>query len=166
MKLVAVTSCPTGIAHSQMAAEGLEQAAENLGHEIKVEIQGAMGAENELTGEDVAEADAVIIAADTSVSRDRFEGKPLVKAPVKDGINDAEDLIRTAVEKAGGNVESPAGDEQPDTEGAGGEPDAETGQSPDAGTGSTSKSEESDRKEDDGGIVAKIKSLFKGAAEP
>jgi len=167
MKLVAVTSCPTGIAHSQMAAEGLEQAAEELGHEIKVEIQGAMGAENELTDADVADADAVIIAADTSVSRDRFEDKPLVKAPVKDGINDGENLIRKAVEKAGGDVESSLGEEVSETEGerADGEPEAGTGQSPDGGADSTSKSDESDR-EDGGGIVAKIKSLFKGAAEP
>jgi len=171
MKLVAVTSCPTGIAHSQMAAEGIEQAAEKLGHEIKVEIQGAMGAENELTDEDVAGADAVIIAADTSVSRDRFEGKPLVKAPVKDGINDAEDLIRQAVEKAGGNVESAAEtdteDEMSAIEGeeGTGEPDAGTGESPDDRTESSAESDESDR-ENGGGIVAKIKSLFKGAAEP
>ena len=72
MKLVAVTACPTGIAHSQMAAENLEQAAERMGHDIKVEIQGAMGAENELSAEDVESAGAAIIAADTAVNRDRF----------------------------------------------------------------------------------------------
>lgn len=98
MKLVAVTACPTGIAHSQMAAENLEQTAERLGHEIKVEVQGAMGAENELTADDVADADAVIIASDTAVSRDRFEGKPLVKGTVKDGVNDAEGLVERAAE--------------------------------------------------------------------
>ncbi|SFG16572.1 PTS system, fructose-specific IIB component [Halopelagius inordinatus] len=104
MKLVAVTSCPTGIAHSQMAAENLEQTADRLGHDIKVEVQGAMGAENELSSGDIAEADAVIVASDTSVSRDRFEGKPLVKGTVKDGVNDAEGLI----EKAADLVESGA----------------------------------------------------------
>ncbi|MFC6825533.1 PTS fructose transporter subunit IIB [Halopelagius fulvigenes] len=98
MKLVAITSCPTGIAHSQMAAENLEQTADRLGHDIKVEVQGAMGAENELSSEDVAEADAVIVASDTSVSRDRFEGKPLVKGTVKDGVNDPEGLIEQAAE--------------------------------------------------------------------
>jgi PTS system fructose-specific IIB component len=95
MNLVAVTSCPTGIAHSQMAAENLEQTADRL--DIKVEVQGAMGTENELTAEDVAAADAVIIAADTSVKRDRFQGKPLVKGTVKDAVNDAEGLIEEAL---------------------------------------------------------------------
>jgi len=89
MKIVAVTSCPTGIAHSQMAAENLERTAEELGHDISVEIQGAMGAENELSAERIAAAGAVVIAADTSVSRDRFEGKPVVKGTVKDAVNDA-----------------------------------------------------------------------------
>jgi PTS system fructose-specific IIB component len=83
-----------------MAAENLEQTADRLGHEIDVEVQGAMGASNELSGEAIAEADAVIIAADTSVSRDRFEGKPLVKGTVKDGVNDAEGLIERAVDLA------------------------------------------------------------------
>jgi PTS system fructose-specific IIB component len=96
MKLVAVTSCPTGIAHSQMAAENLEQTAPDLGHDIEVEVQGAMGAENELSAEDIAAADAVIIAADTAVSRDRFEDKPVVKGTVKDAVNDPEGLIERA----------------------------------------------------------------------
>ena len=100
MKLVAVTACPTGIAHSQMAAENLEQTAERLDHDIKVEVQGAMGAQNELTADDIAEADVVIIAADTAVSRDRFEGKSLVKGTVKDGVNDAEGLIEKAEDLA------------------------------------------------------------------
>ncbi|SFR47865.1 PTS system, fructose-specific IIB component [Halogeometricum rufum] len=122
MKLVAVTACPTGIAHSQMAAENLEQTAERLGHEIKVEVQGAMGAENELTADDVADADAVIIASDTAVSRDRFEGKPLVKGTVKDGVNDAEGLVERAAElvendetgtvEVGGGEATDAGDDE------------------------------------------------------
>ncbi|WP_336344709.1 PTS fructose transporter subunit IIB [Halalkalicoccus ordinarius] len=103
MKLVAVTSCPTGIAHSQMAAENLEQTAEKLGHEIRVEVQGAMGAEDELTAAEIEEADAVIIAADTSVNRDRFENTTLVKGTVKDAVNDAEGLVNQAVERAGGD---------------------------------------------------------------
>lgn len=103
MKVIAVTSCPTGIAHSQMAAESLEQTAEKLGHEITVEIQGAMGAENELSEAEIAEADVAIIAADTSVNRDRFNeaGVPVVKAPVKDAINDPESLFSRAQESAG-----------------------------------------------------------------
>ena len=96
MKIVAVTSCPTGIAHSQMAAENLETTAGEQGHDIKVEVQGAMGAENELSSDDISGANAVIIAADTSVNRDRFEGKPLVKGTVKDAVNDPEGLINQA----------------------------------------------------------------------
>ena len=104
MKLVAVTSCPTGIAHSQMAAESLEQTADRLGHEIQVEIQGAMGAENELDKATIADADAAIIAADTAVSRDRFEAAdvPVVKATVKAAINDTESLFERAEETGGG----------------------------------------------------------------
>lgn len=100
MKLVAVTSCPTGIAHSQMAAENLETRGTELGHEIKVEVQGAMGAENELTADDIAAADAVVITADTAVQTDRFEGKPVVKGSVKDGVNRADEMIERAVEAA------------------------------------------------------------------
>ncbi|MGB9933705.1 PTS fructose transporter subunit IIB [Haloarcula amylolytica] len=104
MKLVAVTSCPTGIAHSQMAAENLEQTAEELGHDIKVEVQGAMGAENELSEADIAAADAAIIASDTSVSQDRFSDIPLIKGTVKDAVNDAEGMIADAVEAADGDA--------------------------------------------------------------
>lgn len=105
MKFVAVTACPTGIAHSQMAAENLEQVAEENGHEIKVEVQGAMGQENELSSDDIAAADAAIIAADTSVSRDRFEGVPVVKGTVKDAVNDAGGLLERAIGKAGGDAD-------------------------------------------------------------
>lgn len=103
MKFIAVTSCPTGIAHSQMAAENLEQTAEKLGHEITVEIQGAMGAENELSQAEIADADAAIIAADTSVTRDRFEeaSVPIVKGTVKDAINDPEALFSRAQKAVG-----------------------------------------------------------------
>jgi PTS system fructose-specific IIB component len=83
-----------------MAAENLEQTAEELGHDISVEIQGAMGAENELSAEQIAAAGAVVIAADTSVSRDRFEGKPVVKGTVKDAVNDARSLVEAAVSAA------------------------------------------------------------------
>jgi PTS system fructose-specific IIB component len=104
MKLVAVTSCPTGIAHSQMAAENLEQTAEEQGHDIKVEVQGAMGAENELSDSDIEAADAAIIASDTSVSQDRFSGVPLIDGTVKDAVNDAEGMIADAVKAADGDT--------------------------------------------------------------
>ncbi|MFC4438881.1 MULTISPECIES: PTS fructose transporter subunit IIB [Natrialbaceae] len=124
MKFVAVTSCPTGIAHSQMAAENLEQVAEANGHEIDVEVQGAMGQENELSSEDIEAADAVIIAADTSVSQDRFGGKPLVNGTVKDAVNDAEGLLDEAIETAGGDADASAADDDataPDRAGPGSE---------------------------------------------
>jgi PTS system fructose-specific IIB component len=102
MKFVAVTSCPTGIAHSQMAAESLEKTANKLDHKIQVEIQGAMGAENELSRDTIVDANAALIAADTSVSQDRFEqtGVPVVKGTVKDAINDPESLFDRARETA------------------------------------------------------------------
>jgi fructose PTS system EIIB component len=134
MKLVAVTSCPTGIAHSQMAAESLEQTAEQLGHEIHVEIQGAMGAENELGKATIADADAAIIAADTAVSRDRFEAAdvPVVKATVKAAINDTESLFERASETVGedgGSSDSATDTETAESETAasGGAEDGETG---------------------------------------
>lgn len=75
MKLLAITSCPNGIAHTYMAAENLQKAAGRLGVEIKVETQGGIGVENRLTEEEIREADAIIIAADRSVNKDRFAGK-------------------------------------------------------------------------------------------
>jgi PTS system fructose-specific IIC component len=98
MKLVAVTSCPTGIAHTYMAAEGLEQAAKEAGHEITVETQGSAGAVR-LSPDQIAAADAVIFAADVEVrDRERFAGKPLVTAPVKRAIQDPLGLIAEAQE--------------------------------------------------------------------
>ncbi len=97
MKLVAVTSCPTGIAHTYMAAEALQMAAKEMGHEIKVETQGSVGAENVITDQDLKEADAVIIAADTNVDTSRFVGKPMVEVSVKDAIKDAKGLINKAL---------------------------------------------------------------------
>jgi PTS system fructose-specific IIB component len=96
MKIVAVTACPTGIAHSQMAAENIKTTAEARGHEIRVEVQGAMGAQDELTAAEIDAADVVVITADTAVSQDRFEGTPVVKKTVKDGVNEAEAVIREA----------------------------------------------------------------------
>jgi PTS system fructose-specific IIC component len=110
MKLVAVTSCPTGIAHTYMAAESIEQAATAAGHSITVETQGAAGAEP-IPADVIAAADAVIFAADVEVrNRERFAGKPLVVAPVKRAINDGPGLIADAVQaaEAGPAASSPA----------------------------------------------------------
>ena len=100
MKLVAVTSCPTGIAHTYMAAEAIEQAAKAAGHEIAVETQGAAGAQP-LPSEVIAGADAVIFATDVEVrGRERFAGKPLVQTSVKAGINQAAELVTQAEQRS------------------------------------------------------------------
>jgi PTS system fructose-specific IIB component/fructose-specific PTS system IIB-like component len=91
MNIVAVTACPTGIAHTYMAAEKLEQTAKKLGHTIKVETQGAMGIENELGQEDITKADVVIIAADIAVEEaSRFDGVRKVEIPVQEVLKDPE----------------------------------------------------------------------------
>ncbi|MEJ7541576.1 fructose-specific PTS transporter subunit EIIC [Staphylococcus intermedius] len=97
MKILAVTSCPNGIAHTYMAQEKLEQAAASLGIDIKVETQGGVGAENVLTAEEIAAADGIIIAADRQVDLSRFNGKPLVKESVRAGIHQPEALIERVV---------------------------------------------------------------------
>ncbi|GED04044.1 PTS fructose transporter subunit IIABC [Bacillus atrophaeus] len=97
MKLLAITSCPNGIAHTYMAAENLQKAADRLGVQMKVETQGGIGVENELTGEEIREADAIIIAADRSVNKDRFIGKKLLSVGVQDGIRKPEELIQKAL---------------------------------------------------------------------
>jgi fructose-specific phosphotransferase system IIB component len=85
-----VTACPTGIAHTYMAAEQLEKTARRLGHQIKVETQGAMGIENELSREDIAAADRVIFAADIAVQKsERFENRAIVEVTVQEAIRDA-----------------------------------------------------------------------------
>ncbi|MFF4103582.1 fructose-specific PTS transporter subunit EIIC [Streptomyces sp. NPDC001903] len=93
VKLLAVTACPTGIAHTYMAAEKLQQAAARLGIDMKVETQGSIGAENVLTDNDVREADGIIIAADKEVDRERFAGKRVLSTGVADGIRRPEELI-------------------------------------------------------------------------
>ncbi len=93
LKLLAVTACPTGIAHTYMAAEKLTQAAAALGHEIKVETQGSIGAQNLLSDNDVKDADGIIIAADKDVDRTRFAGKRVLAVGVADGIRHPEQLI-------------------------------------------------------------------------
>ena len=96
-RLVAVTSCPTGIAHTFMAAEGLRKAAEDLGYWIKVETQGSVGAKNVLTAEEIAAADAVIVAADTKVDLSRFAGKRLHQTGTKDALKHGPDVVQAAL---------------------------------------------------------------------
>lgn len=99
--IVAVTSCPTGIAHTFMAAEGLQQAAKALGHAIRVETQGSVGAQDTLSDEEIAAADLVLIAADREVDLSRFAGKRLYRSGTKPAINDGQNLIRKALAEAG-----------------------------------------------------------------
>ena len=96
-RVLAVTACPTGIAHTYMAAENLQKAGQSLGISIKVETNGSGGAKNVLTDEEIAACDGVVIAADKNVEMDRFDGKPVVITRVADGIHKPEELIKRAV---------------------------------------------------------------------
>ncbi|RDI22098.1 PTS system D-fructose-specific IIB component (F1P-forming) (Frc family) /PTS system D-fructose-specific IIC component (F1P-forming) (Frc family) [Pseudacidovorax intermedius] len=100
LKIVAITSCPTGVAHTFMAAEALEQGAKALGHQIQVETQGSVGAQNTLGAQAIDEADLVLIAADTQVDRSRFAGKRLHSSGTKAAIHDAQGLIAKAQAEA------------------------------------------------------------------
>ncbi|MBX9266687.1 Phosphotransferase system fructose-specific component IIB [Chromobacterium violaceum] len=100
LSIVAITGCPTGIAHTFMAAEGLVQGAKALGHAMRVETQGSVGAQNALTDAEIAAADLVVIAADTQVQLDRFAGKRLFKSGTKAAIGDGKALIRRAIAEA------------------------------------------------------------------
>jgi PTS system fructose-specific IIC component len=100
-KLLAVTGCPTGIAHTYMAAEGLQKAADKAGCTIKVETRGSGGAKNVLTDAEIAAADCIIVAADTKVPMERFNGKKVIVTQVSDGISKADELVAKAVS---GNV--------------------------------------------------------------
>ena len=101
-KLLAVTSCPTGIAHTYMAAEALEKAARAADCQIKIETRGSAGAKNVLTAEEIEAADCIIVAADAKVPMDRFNGKKVISCQVSDGIGKADQLVEQAVN---GNVE-------------------------------------------------------------
>ncbi|KAA0755592.1 PTS mannose transporter subunit IIABC [Bacillus sp. BF2-3] len=101
MKLLAVTSCPNGIAHTYMAAENLQKTADKLGVKMKIETQGGIGVENELTEQEIREADGIIIAADRVVNKDRFIGKKLLVVGVQDGIRKPGELIQKVIS---GNV--------------------------------------------------------------
>ena len=98
MKIVAVTACPTGIAHTYMAAEALERAAKKLGHDIKVETQGSIGVENKISKKEVSEADLVIFAVDVSVKEEsRFNGKPIYKVEAQKAIKNAKAVVEEAL---------------------------------------------------------------------
>ena len=118
-KVVAVTGCPTGIAHTYMAAEALEKAGEKMGIDIKVETRGSGGAKNVLTDQEIAEAEGIIVAADTKVPMDRFDGRQTLIVKVADGISKPEELIETVLDHkaeiyhaAGGHAQK----EEADTE--------------------------------------------------
>src|SRR5437868_5613673 len=94
MKVVAVTACPTGIAHTYMAAEKLEKTARKLGHSIKVETQGAMGIENELSETDIKDADVLILATDIAIEgSERFESIRKIQVPVQSVLKDSEAIF-------------------------------------------------------------------------
>ncbi|EMF47919.1 PTS system, fructose-specific IIA component [Planococcus halocryophilus Or1] len=96
-KILAVTACPTGIAHTYMAAEKLNERAKELGISIKVETNGSSGVKNRLTAEDIAGADAIIVAADTKVEMSRFDGKPVIQTAVGKAIYETDNLLNRAV---------------------------------------------------------------------
>lgn len=118
-KILAVTACPTGIAHTFMAAESLEQHARKRGLWIKVETNGSGGAKNVLTRQEIAEAECIIIAADKNVEMARFDGKPVIKTKVANGINKADELLDKALSgqapiyhHAGGSADADEGDNE------------------------------------------------------
>ena len=118
LRVLAVTACPTGIAHTYMAAEALEKKGRELGIGVKAETQGSGGAKNILTREEIAACDGIIIAADKNVDLARFDGKPLIRVPVSDGINKPEELIRRVLDgnapiyhhQGGGAQDEPTGE--------------------------------------------------------
>ncbi|MBL4935665.1 PTS fructose transporter subunit IIB [Clostridium sp. YIM B02515] len=98
MKIVAVTACPTGIAHTYMAAEALEKAAKTLGHQIKVETQGSIGIENKISQKEADNADLVIFAADVAVKEEkRFKNKPIYRVEAQKAIKNAKAIVEEAV---------------------------------------------------------------------
>lgn len=98
IKLLAVTACPNGIAHTYMAQEALEKAAAKAGVSIKVETNGSDGTKNKLTAREIEEADAIIIAADKKIETNRFDGKKVIQRPVSDGIRKSDELVKKAIE--------------------------------------------------------------------
>ncbi len=121
IQILAVTACPTGIAHTFMAAESLEQHAKKRGISIKVETNGSGGAKNVLTAEEIAKADGIIVAADKNVAMARFDGKKVVITKVADGINKADELIDRALGGQAPVYHAKAGESAGDSGGGGGE---------------------------------------------
>lgn len=101
MKIVAITACTAGIAHTYLAKEKLLKAAKELGHWCKVETQGSIGVDDELTIEEIAEADVVILATDIRVSKERFKGKPVVEIPISMAVKSPKGVIQQIVSKLG-----------------------------------------------------------------
>ena len=97
MKILAVTACPTGIAHTYMAAEAIEDAAKKMGYEVKVETRGSVGVENELTDAEIKTADAIILACDTAVPMERFAGKKVLSISVSEALKSTDKLIERAL---------------------------------------------------------------------
>lgn len=100
-KIVAITSCPVGVAHTYMAAESLEKMGREMGVDVKVETHGSIGVENKLTAEEIDAAEGVIIAADTDIDKSRFAGKRLIEVPVRGGIDRAQELIQNILDGKG-----------------------------------------------------------------
>lgn len=99
MNIVAVTACPTGIAHTYMAAEALEKAAKKMGHKIKVETQGSIGIENRITDKEAKAADLVIFAADVAVKEERrFHGKVIYRVEAQKAIKNSKDVVQKAID--------------------------------------------------------------------
>ena len=101
MKILAITACTAGIAHTNIAQEKLENAAKELGDSIKVETQGSIGVENELTPEEVRDADVILISADIRVNKERFKGKPVVEIPISTVMKSPKGVINKIHEKLG-----------------------------------------------------------------
>lgn len=114
--IVAVTACPTGIAHTYMAEEALQNKAEELGVDIRVETNGSSGVQNRLTADEIDRADGVIVAADTKVETNRFAGKHVVQRPVSDGINKSEELINRVIDGKASILQADAGTSVEETE--------------------------------------------------
>ena len=103
-KIVAVTACPTGIAHTFMAAENLEVTGKELGYDVKVETQGTSGAENVLTQKEIDEADAIILAVDRDIDESRFVGRKVLKCSVGKAVKKANEVINNAINDVGTEV--------------------------------------------------------------
>lgn len=101
MKILAITACTAGIAHTYIAKEKLENAAREIGDTIKVETQGSIGVEDELTPEEIREADVIVISADIRVNKERFKGKPVVEVPISTVMKSPKGVLNKIHEKLG-----------------------------------------------------------------